>query len=72
MKVIIDKMEDDLRGMPYFMENDAWYYTDLELCNEYGGNIHLTELGKSIPSVVASYDEFYTPEYDEDGNIVDL
>ena len=52
------------KTLPYFMTNKDWYYTDLELENEYGGNIHLTKLGKSIPTVVKSYEEFHAPEYE--------
>jgi hypothetical protein len=53
------------------MTNKDWYYTDLEFENEYGGNIHLTELGKLIPAVVKSFAKFYAVEYDDDGTIVD-
>ena len=63
-------MENE-KTLPYFMTNKDWYYTDLEVENEYGGNIHLTKLGKSIPAVVESFANFYAVEYDEDGNVVD-
>ena len=59
------------KTLPYFMTNKDWYYTDLEVENEYGGNIHLTKLGKSIPVVVKSFAKFYAVEYDDDGTIVD-
>ena len=60
-----------MQAMPYFMENDDWYYVDDKKDNKYGGHLFLTELGKSIPAVVKSYEEFIAPEYDEDGDIVD-
>lgn len=48
------------------MADKDWYYYDLKT-HKY----QLTELGKSMPLVAASYEAYYAPTYDEDGNIVD-
>lgn len=39
---------------PYFLTNTEWFKRDKKQ-----GKIFLTELGKSIPKVVESYNEFY-------------
>jgi len=53
--------------MLYFLTNPKWYFYDRKaFC------YHLTGAGESIPEVVASYEEYYTPTLDEDGEIVDL
>lgn len=43
-----------MTGTPYFMTNEAWYYHD-----DKEWKYKLTELGKSIPEVVKSYEEYY-------------
>lgn len=55
-----------LQEQPYFLTNEDWYYHD-----EKEWKYKLTELGKSIPEVVKSYNEFYAPHYDSEGNLVD-
>lgn len=60
-----------MKAMPYFIENKDWYFVDDKKANQYGGNLHLTELGKSISAVVKSFEEYYATEYDEGGDIVD-
>lgn len=42
-----------LKPRPYFMENKDWYKI-IEI-----GHWELTELGKSIPEVVKSFEEFF-------------
>lgn len=49
-------------SMPLFMKNSEWYYFDDE-----AGITCLTEAGKKIPEVVASYNEYYS---DEDDNLL--
>ncbi len=51
---------------PYFMTNEEWYRYDVA---EF--RMKLTEAGKQIPEVVQSYEEFYSPLTDDDGEIVD-
>ena len=55
-----------MREQPYFMKNEAWYRL-----KDGGLGYELTKEGKKIPEVVASYEDFYTEERDEDGAIVD-
>ena len=40
--------------MPLFMKDSTWYYFDDET-----ETMRLTETGKKIPEVVASYNEYY-------------
>ncbi len=56
-----------MRTQPYFMKNKEWYKF-----NDEKWKLELTELGKADPKVVASYDEYYKKEYDEDGNEIDV
>lgn len=44
-------MSSNKIDMPYFIENEDWYYYN-------GEEFKLTELGKSIPKVVESYEQF--------------
>lgn len=44
-----------LRPQPYFMTNEDWFYE--EQTSQFTVKYHLTELGKSIPEVVKSYEE---------------
>lgn len=48
--------------MPLFMENSEWYYFD-----DDAGIACLTEAGKKIPEVVASYNEYYN---DDDSDLL--
>lgn len=48
------------------MTNEEWYRYDVA---EF--RMKLTEAGKQIPEVVQSYEEFYSPLTDDDGEIVD-
>ncbi len=55
-----------MQDPPYFIENKAWYSWSQKTHRYY-----LTDLGKSLPKVVKSFEEFYATDYDEDGNVVD-
>ena len=57
-----------MRVMPYFLKNKDWYE---EYDDEGVIGYRLTELGRSIPEVVASFENFYTPYCDENGDIWD-
>lgn len=61
---------DELRDMPYFMSNKEWY-VEIEDDDEFCIHYELTELGKSIPKVVKSFEDYHSPIYDQDGNICD-
>lgn len=58
-----------MKTMPYFLENEGWY----ETFNDEDGAIgyRLTEAGRANPKVVASFEDFYTPYSDENGDIWD-
>ena len=45
-----------LREQPYYMKNKDWYYT-IEI-EKFKYKDVLTDLGKSIPEVVESYNEY--------------
>lgn len=57
-----DLLEDMCMLDVYFIQNKDWYYIDDN--NERG--LQLTELGKSIPEVVSSYNSFYA----DTGNLI--
>lgn len=48
-----------LLKQPYFMENKDWFYFIKDPKKAVAGKYHLTELGKSIPEVVKSHEEYY-------------
>lgn len=48
-----------LLKQPYFMTNEDWYYFEKDAKKVVGGKYYLTKLGKSIPKVVQSYNEYY-------------
>lgn len=47
--------------IPLFLTNADWYYED-QITYTY----KLTELGKSLPDVVKSYNDFYNDQPDTD------
>lgn len=47
-------IEDMSLSQVLFMQNPDWYYDDFD-----AGIVRLTEAGKKIPEVVASYEEYY-------------
>jgi len=52
---------------PYFMTNKQWYYFDDEALGDANDRgVKLTELGRSLPDVVASYDEYYDAKSNDD------
>lgn len=58
-----------MRIKPYFLENKEWYE---EFDDEDGAiGYRLTKAGRAIPKVVASFEDFYTPYVDENGDICD-
>ncbi|MBQ7797490.1 MAG: hypothetical protein IJ371_00010 [Clostridia bacterium] len=47
-----------LLDMPYYMENEDWYYSVPDKECPWLQKDYLTELGKSIPEVVKSYEDY--------------
>lgn len=45
--------------MPYFLENEEWYREVDEDGDGFNTRYELTEVGKSIPKVVASFEKFH-------------
>lgn len=62
---------DGLMDAPYFLENKDWYI-EVEDDDNFCIHYELTELGKSIPKVVKSFEDYHAPIYDKDGNICDV
>ena len=46
-------------GLPYFLENKDWYYEVVTNKETGTTKCYLTDLGKSMPEVVKSYNEYY-------------
>ena len=55
-----------MKTEPYFLTNEAWYRL-----KEGVFGYELTPAGRKIPEVVASYEEFYSTERDDDDELVD-